>query len=351
MALTTLEADMLRGNAHTSLTQHPGAQRTLLAAATSAQSTYIALAILALTLIALGVTFCIVHGKCCQREEPDKVNNDINEDFALTTVRSAVSSRGSIATASMNSAATSVARMERAIAMQRSTSDENGSGFGSPQSPMHASWCGKLDGSAHHRAGLIGKRPASQMGTLQPFRMPARQGSGAARRPGALPTIPSVTSLGSAATRSSFSDAFSLNLGGGGGGGMERTTSTNLAQQLDVQTPGSDVLGASPPCTPANEDSGAMPGSIDASGPTMQSTPLQNPYTGARGRSMLPRSGGWGARRNTSLHSAGRSPSVGSSEGDFAAIREDDVLQVGQNMELSRLWASSRAPRPGWAGA
>jgi hypothetical protein len=348
--------------------EHAAAARTLLASAETARSTYIALAAIVVTIVALSITFCALHRRCCccQRRDKDAAANVQLRDFDLTSALSGAASLGSLHSVPSNlSAATLMSRMDRAMARERASS---ASSHGDPDSHSVASpppspgsvvtWQDKMQPRIGHfeaRQLALGKRlPAHRMGSLQPFRMPPRQGIGRARRPGALPTIPSVTSLGSVGSSFLSDAAYSQ----GVSGIIERASSYNLTHYIQsvgesVADEGDRVTAVSPPAlTPDGEESNAVLSDSEApaqppaqaSAQATTQAPLnggdrRHPRSGGRPRSSSVRGR---MRQSASLHSLGRSPSVGSSDGEFAAIQEDFVLQIGQD------WQQPWAQRPGW---
>jgi hypothetical protein len=174
--------------------------RKLLVSSSSANTTYIALAVIFGALAILSVTCCIIYGRCCCWHSKKGVLEVEQKDFDLTSVLSGGTSRGTLP--SFSSAATSPGRMAQAIARENgSVCSANSASL--PGSPNSASWRDKVrpnnDALDMQPATAVQQKPSPPMGMLRGQRATGR-------RPGGLPTIPSVNSMGSA-TRSDVSDA------------------------------------------------------------------------------------------------------------------------------------------------
>lgn len=236
--------------------------------------------------------------------------------------------------------------MERAIAREHASSPDLDTFAASPESlpASTVTWQRRMQprmSGYEARQLALGKRmPASRMGSLQPFRMPPRQGMARGRRPGALPTIPSVTSLGSVGTRSSFlSDApYSQKAKD-----IERSMSFTLTHYIESveETPhGGEDEGDAHGQITCTATSAAISADIGAAAYVASLVPLSGGRTvGSGGR--LPQHGALapGRWRSASAQALGLSPDADSSDGDFASIQEDVELELAADACMPR-------PRP-----
>lgn len=183
------------------------ATRHLLTSSNSNLATYIALAIIVGGLGVLSLACCIFYGCCVLSRKQNKVPTDAEQDADLTTVPTISDSQDTVH--SLRSTAT--ARMERALASERLCPTDSHSSDTFEQLPAAASagLATTLDGALrqsgmplHASAPIaLARRPSTGSSTLPTVLppWPHRRLHGAVRRPGGLPTIPSVTSMGSAA--------------------------------------------------------------------------------------------------------------------------------------------------------
>ena len=204
---------------HTGPASFSGSSRHLLATPSSAQTTYIALIVIGVALVLLTGTCCIMQRclcRACARKGAASAETG-EKDVDLTSVLTS----SQMVRNSVSSIHSSPGRMARADA------HETAAGGGAARAglpPMPASLSYDAWGAANRPQAAqplargMPRKPATSMEMMASYRASAAATAATtaarpgARRPGGLPTIPSVTtmSMGSI-TRSEFSD----NLAGG----------------------------------------------------------------------------------------------------------------------------------------